>query len=173
LERRFYVSWPWQEHFVSEIKYLFTFSDTIIGKAKKILQEISVEVRKKYTQRDSVYIGVHVRRGDKVKSKYHVSDVQYFVKAMEFCQKQYHPKKCIFLVGSDIINWCKEHFKIPNIYYLSGSPSEDMATLTECNHTIISDGSFSIWTGFLTKGIVYGPRHMASEFQIYTNYVTL
>lgn len=101
-------------------------------------------------------IGVHLRRGDRGPGGSAFSpfsslpSVYYRQAASEF------PASANFLVFSDTpgdIAWCRKHLGLgdgTNVTFGDGSdPILDMFALTECDHVILSAGSFSWWAGYL------------------------
>jgi hypothetical protein len=93
------------------------------------------------------YVGIHVRRGDYVDSKFHVDLTQtnYYEKAIDlFPDKE-------FLVFSDDSAWCKKHFTSKNFQVVEGrSEVEDFNLLASCTEgNIIANSSFSWWAAYL------------------------
>ncbi|CAC5426854.1 FUT1_2 [Mytilus coruscus] len=106
--------------------------------------------------RDVTLVGVHVRRGDMVNHKfgYNIATPEYLTKAVQYFKSKY--KNVIFIISSQDIPWTKANMpNNTNVEYLT-SPKREIivATLTLCNHTITTVGSFSWWIGWLTGGEV-------------------
>ena len=55
-----------------------------------------------------------------------------------------------------IINPIMNH---PNNQISHFSIGHDLALMSLCNHTIISHGTFSFWSGYLAGGLVVRPEH--------------
>ncbi len=152
-----HYTWPW-EPYRSAIRHLFTFKDALQRKSKEILLQISKQYQIAAT--DFTFVGIHIRRGDKaatlkLQKEYRLPGSKWFVKAMDYYKHKYGEKKCIFVVGSDNIRWGKTNLNFSRVHFLTGqSGAQDMCTLIKCNHTIISEGTFSRWVGILTKGEV-------------------
>ena len=111
-----------------------------------------------------VHIGVHIRRGDML-SKIHadygytVVDKTYLRKAVTFYERKFRMKTIVFVVCSDDLRWAKANFP-PNSHHVIFCPGDkdhvDLAILSLCNHSIITTGTFSWWSGWLTGGhVVY------------------
>jgi len=88
---------------------------------------------------------VHVRRGDYLKFPRHhpLCSIDYYKKAMQ----QMDVEK--FMIFSDDIPWCKQHFH-GNVEFVEGNPCyTDLALMMSCDHHIIANSSFSWWGAWL------------------------
>ncbi len=150
-----------------EIKVTFQLHDDLTHKMSNFLNT-SPELG----GASCVKIGVHIRHGDKVinqtryKSPYHgynmpdVSDVKFVLKqvAIRFKDKCHR-----FVIASDSKQYCKEVYAGENVSFSPfESAIEDFALLGECDHIIITQGTFSWWAGwFVYKngGSVYYFKH--------------
>nr|XP_042898554.1 galactoside alpha-(1,2)-fucosyltransferase 2 [Parasteatoda tepidariorum] len=116
--------------------------------------------------RDSQILAeVHVRRGDYLSHSrggwlrgYEGREVdrEYFERAMEYFNFKYD--NVTFLAISDDRDWCRKNLTDLGIVTTPDSPSagHDLALLTECNHTIMSYGTYGFWGGYLGGGeVVY------------------
>ncbi|XP_064101886.1 galactoside 2-alpha-L-fucosyltransferase SEC1-like [Macrobrachium nipponense] len=72
--------------------------------------------------------------------------------------REKHPG-CRFLVSSDDLSFVKRSFgAYTDVLFTPGSVREvDMALLAFCDHSIITLGSFSFWSGYLCGGEVVYP----------------
>ena len=74
------------------------------------------------------------------------------------------PHDAIFVVFSDHIEWCKEHFSsIPRIFiYIEAETYyHDLYLMSMCTHNIIANSSFSWWGAYLNRNpnkIVVAPN---------------
>lgn len=98
-------------------------------------------------------IGVHIRRGDYLKSpayEFHgLCEVDYFRRAIEIMrQRQAAPR---FFVFSDDADWSSQHFKESDVIVTGGArtPNADLDLLASCKHHILSNSSFSWWGAYL------------------------
>ena len=98
-------------------------------------------------------VGVHVRRGDYLKTpayEFHgLCETDYFRRAIEIMRtRQADPT---FFVFSDDPDWCNEHFNEPDVIVASGArtPNADLDLLASCKHHILSNSSFSWWGAYL------------------------
>ena len=129
---------------IHEILQLFTLTDKYL--------KIANHTIRRHCPLNTTSIGVHVRRGD-ILHAYSYAPWSYFQQAMDFYRSKY--TKVHFFVASDDRKWCQSNFKnTPDVTFLSGDRFEDMAVLSECEHSIISVGTFSWWSGMLAKGTV-------------------
>jgi galactoside 2-L-fucosyltransferase 1/2 len=68
----------------------------------------------------------------------------------------------IFFVASDDLEWCKVNLKGADVVFSPGLPAEeDFATLVECDHIIISSGTFGWWAAWLNGGVVLYYKKLA------------
>lgn len=102
----------------------------------------------------TTFIGVHVRRGDYQKfrkTRYGDSLVtkDFYLNGMKWFKKKY--KKCVFLVVSDDMKWCRTNFGQESEAVMVGgsSPELDLAILSACNHSLVDYGTFSTWGAYL------------------------
>lgn len=64
------------------------------------------------------------------------------------------PRDAVFVVFSDRIEWCKEHFaSIPRtfIYIEAEAYYHDLYLMSMCTHNIIANSSFSWWGAYLNR----------------------
>ena len=117
-----------------------------------------------------VYIGIHVRRTDSLKAfieKYKLPELKpsYYLSAIDLYVNYFKSKKkLIFVVTSDDMKWVSDNLmprvKSVKVYPVPSSKLDgeissaatDLAVLASCNHTILSYGTFSFWSGFLAGG---------------------
>ncbi len=107
-------------------------------------------------------ISIHVRRGDyvnnlRIRHIYDVCTLDYYVRAIEELLRRY-PNARLFLFSDDV-NWVKCNmptFKnstlISAMKTISGEnlrPSQEMFLMSQCNHHIIANSSFSWWGAYL------------------------
>jgi galactoside 2-L-fucosyltransferase 1/2 len=73
------------------------------------------------------------------------------------------PSKVVYVVCSDDINWCRNYLKSANssrhvVFVSTQDPLVDMAVLAQCQHSIITVGTFGWWSAWLANGttVYYG-----------------
>lgn len=101
---------------------------------------------------------IHVRRDDYLKYPNHhpVLGMDYYEKAMELVGVNK------FLVFSDDIKWCKQHF-IGNQFEFSEGQHEvtDLSLQAKCEHNICGNSTFSWWASYLNNNpnkIIIAPQ---------------
>lgn len=109
--------------------------------------------------KEITYIGIHVRRGDMATKKMAekgriVAPASYIHAAMDYMRMRYTNIQFIFF--SDDIEWCKSHFGLlDNVHFSEGNSAEvDLVALGQCNHTIMTVGSYGWWGAWLAGGTV-------------------
>ena len=109
---------------------------------------------------NATFVGVHVRRGDYQKRWLEIFEgvpvnMEYFRQAVQYFRKKY--KNVIFVAISDDRSWCTENLSSQFGIYVpeaAPSPAHDLAILSNCNHTIMTYGTFGFWGGYLAGGEV-------------------
>lgn len=127
-----------------EILELFSPSDDIIYYINNKYREFNLKE----------CVAVHVRRGNYL----HLSHIHppcsldYYYKSIE------HFKNKIFLIFSDDINYCKQHF-VGNKYKFIENELDiiDLYLMSMCSHNVISNSTFSWWGAWLNNNntIIY------------------
>ncbi|CAG5116811.1 unnamed protein product, partial [Candidula unifasciata] len=159
-----YLQSFWYFFLVSdEVRQEFTFHDSIANAAANILHDVG----EKYNF--TMTVGVHVRRTDFLTKKlqrlgYAAPDKSYFMKAFSLMKSKFPGRKISFLVASDDLPWCEENLSGNNVIIMpKASPAVHMATLSSCDHVIISGGSYGWWSGWLANGyVIYFTGYMRS-----------
>ena len=98
--------------------------------------------------------GIHVRRTDYENSWDHhiLMGLDWYERAINYVNDT------DYLVCSDDIEWCKEHFQGPQFRFSEGTTDfEDWQTLIGCDSLILSNSTFSWWTGYLSSARVVCP----------------
>lgn len=91
---------------------------------------------------------IHVRRTDYLVHTgcYNILDMKYYEKAMELANT---PK---YLVFSDDIKWCQEHFVGNNFEFSEGNSTVvDFSIMIKCKNNIIANSSYSWWAAWLNS----------------------
>ena len=113
-------------------------------------------------------VSVHIRRGDfdkdPVTTDYHGTlDISYYNTAIELIRSKI--PNATFYFFSDNIDWVKETLSIPNAAFVSGNITknhiEDLYLMSQCQHNIIANSSFSWWGAWLNNNpekIVIAPQ---------------
>ncbi|XP_071138745.1 galactoside alpha-(1,2)-fucosyltransferase 1-like [Mytilus edulis] len=154
-------SWKYFYEFRNELRKQLTFRRHIQIEAehniRQIMQKINEESRKVVT-----LVGVHIRLGDifissRLKQNgFVIATPEYLSKSVDYFLSKY--RNVLFLVTSQNMTWAKanmpRHVKNKVEYIDSPKWEVIVATLSLCDHTITTVGSFSWWIGWLTGGEV-------------------
>ncbi|NP_001075871.1 galactoside alpha-(1,2)-fucosyltransferase 2 [Oryctolagus cuniculus] len=161
-------SWTFYHHLRHEILREFTLHDHVREEAQAFLRGLRVN-----GSRPSTFVGVHVRRGDYVRVmpqvwKGVVADRGYLEQALDWFRAPTAPP--VFVVTSNGMAWCRENIDASrgDVVFagngLEGSPAKDFALLTQCNHTVMTIGTFGFWAAYLTGGdTVYLANYTAPD----------
>lgn len=113
-------------------------------------------------------ISLHIRRGDYITNPnawaYHgIPDLKYYQKSISYIYSK--TKDPYFFVFSDDISWCKKNFKlIKKCTFVEDNDSkayEDIRLMSNCNHNIVANSSFSWWGAWLNDNknkIIIAPK---------------
>ena len=148
----YFQAWTYFTNIPETIRKAFTIRSEYLNQAKTFVgrkQEESLTL-----------VGIHVRRGD-VLSKgeqdagFTVADKHYISEAMKFYRNRCDLVR--FIVCSDDVEWSRSNIEGSDVVF---SPFQeaiiDMAIMSLCDHTIITSGTFSWWSGWLSGGqVVY------------------
>ncbi|CAF3262754.1 unnamed protein product [Rotaria sp. Silwood2] len=102
----------------------------------------------------TTWIGIHIRRDDFISLNYSSTD-EYLFAAIDYYTLHY--SNVHFIVASDDKSYCKRLFRHRSNIYItpsSFSMGDDLITLSLCEHSIITGGTFGWWTGYLANGEV-------------------
>ncbi|CAF1046605.1 unnamed protein product [Adineta steineri] len=143
----------WQVHkyfidHMEQIKQQLRFKRSILDRVNSFLD-------KNINKNVSTSVGIHIRRGDFLGMR-RVSSDKYIFNAMSYFLLKYH--SVIFVITSDDKQYCRKSFGEKNNVLVtpdSFSAVDDLATLTLCNHTILTVGTFGWWGGFLSHNRVH------------------
>lgn len=138
----------------------FSFKQHIRMKAKFIFERVTTEYNNAIDSKWQ-FVGVHVRRGDKIdirkndkRSGIKVATKEYLSKAVDWYESMY--TNVFFVVISDDMLWTKKN--MPGnikVKYIENNPPEiDLAIITMCDHFIMTVGTFGWWAGWLIGGNV-------------------
>lgn len=127
---------------------------------KRIFETKNRELDKKY--KDIIFnnsvCAIHVRAGDYIyKSRHHTNlPLDYYWESIGLMDEQTHVD--YYLVFSNDINWCKEHFRGSRFLFSDTKQEEpqgnsfatfDMYLQSFCSHNIIANSTFSWWAAYL------------------------
>ena len=140
---------------------------------------IKAEEYLKQIKQAKASVSLHVRRTDYVTNaaanEHHgICSLMYYEKAIEFLVNKF--SGTTFFIFSDDIDWCKENLKIkqPVIYIEGLEDYEDLYLMSQCQHNIIANSSFSWWGAWLNENedkIVIAPTKWANVKNIHKDIV--
>jgi galactoside 2-L-fucosyltransferase 1/2 len=144
LVKSYLQSFKYFEAIKEDIQSIFRVKEDILERVKPFLQSLDKRI----------LVGIHVRRGDMTQQAYMKAPlVEFYAKAIKYFRNKYDRNNLMFLVVSDDQIWCRDQDVFrdqPDIVFLPGKePSEDMASLMECQHLVISAGTFGWWAAWL------------------------
>ena len=144
----YFQSYKYFEHCKEDIKKLFIFRP----QSEKI-----------------GYVSIHIRRGDYLNlgDFHHNLSLDYYKNAIDYFSG-YN-----FLVFSDDIEWCKSQFKGDNFEFVEGKDDyEDLILMSECEHNIIANSTFSWWAAYLNsnpnKIVTYPDKWFGNHYDKFT-----
>lgn len=137
----FFQSELYFKHIENDIKNLFVFNKNIQEQSNLILKE----------KKKAKLVSVHVRRSDYLglQHQYNLLDIKYYQQSINMFDDDIYQ----YLIFSDDINSCKEIFgENELIDYIEGNNQYvDLCLMTQCDHNIISNSTFSWWGAYLNK----------------------
>ena len=142
----YFQSYKYFSNIEGKLRKYFTFKNEVQQVAKQFL----------HGTEDFVRVGVHIRRGDYMKNKtrkygFTVATKEYLTQAVDYFNKRYN--KVIYVVCSNDKQWSRDNFPVNNTLFSHYEDGRvDLAILSQCNHTIMTVGSFSWWAAWLANG---------------------
>lgn len=103
-----------------------------------------------------VSVSVHIRRGDYVSDKsayttHGVCSLDYYFTALTYFDEHY--PEADFYIFSDDIDWVKHNLKVKRAHYIISQQKrfagEDIYLMSQCDHNIVANSSFSWWGAWL------------------------
>ena len=122
-------------------------------------------------------IGVHIRRGDFLNSKYSrefgtFSTNEYYLQAISYMKEKF--PDALFCFFSNDIQWVKENIKTDKAIYIEKNMFAnyqnwyDMFLMSECKHNIIPNSTFGWWGAWLNRNsekIVIAPKKWRTRWE--------
>ena len=126
---------------------------------------------------NNISVSIHIRRGDYLSSTTHTAlDQSYYKEAINIVNDRINNP--VFFVFSDDIDWCKSNLNLKDAYYVDnnfeGKSYVDMQLMSNCNHNIIANSSFSWWGAWLNDSndkIVISPKVWLPKLKILSSNV--
>ena len=129
----------------------------------------TASITSKKIKEDQSSISLHVRRGDyishPVSRQYNgTCSLEYYTKALELIVSKIGRDITVFIFSDDI-EWVKKNMPLPYRAEYVSSPDipdyEELILMSQCQHNIIANSSFSWWGAWLNKNpdkIVIAPK---------------
>ena len=158
----YYQSWKYFQNYSADVRAMLTFKKHIADAARRYLDELR-QRHAAHTDTSPLLIGVHVRRGDIAdasagfnKVGYTTPTAKYYTKAMTYFKDIFAGKSLIFVVCTNDANWTREHLSSISGLHIAITQNDqglDLAILSQCDHVIMSVGTFSWWAAWLANGV--------------------
>lgn len=146
-------SWKYFHRIDSVIRREFTFPQPVRNRTQQQLRKLT-EGRE-----NVIKIGVHVRRGDRVGKRivghFQLPRLSYYQRAADYFRSKY--RDVIFIVVTTDRQWCQKLLEMKDFVLADDAPTQEhLSLLTQCDHVIVSIGTFGWWGGYLGGGdVVY------------------
>ena len=153
-----FQSWKFFQHVESDLRAQLVFNDPLRRQAQQILQD----TRQGGTDAPPTFVGVHIRRADFLMEKHQkggfiVSNTTYIRRAMRFYEERF--QNIVYVVCTDDKQWALTNVRSERhtvVYSQMSDSASDLCLLSSCNHSIITSGTYSWWSAWLTGGqVVY------------------
>jgi galactoside 2-L-fucosyltransferase 1/2 len=167
----FRQSWKYFAPIEGIIREHFQFTEYYSTKAQNFLRDIAI----KENYKQPLFVGVHIRAGDLLQHSYFGSIAHavhrgaFFKRAHDYFTSKYEGSELIFIICGDQPDYAKSLWPFNSSYSVPNEVSDgslfvDMASLSLCNHTIITWGSFGWWSAWLAGGDVIYSRELVESY---------
>lgn len=132
------------EGYFQSYKYFDHIQEEIIKMFSPDIKDIKY-VQTKYNVGKGI-VSLHVRRGNytNLSDYHHNLNLNYYLNAIDYFENK------SFLVCSDDIEWCREHFKGDRFQFIEEEQDYiDLYAMSLCEHHIIANSTFSWWAAYL------------------------
>ena len=145
--------WQSEKYFENNQKNIFKDLQLIAPQSKK-----NIKTLENISKTNSV--SLHIRRGDYVTNsaynmKHGTCSLDYYKKSVDYLSKSLNKNFTIFAFSDDP-EWVFKNLKLPmDIQFIEHNSSkknyEDLRLMSQCNHNIIANSSFSWWGAWLNR----------------------
>ena len=145
--------WQSEKYFENNQKKIFKDLQIIALQSKK-----NIKISENISKTNSV--SLHIRRGDYVTNysynmKHGTCSLDYYKRSVDYLSKSLNKNFTIFAFSDDP-EWVFKNLKLPmDIQFIEHNSSkknyEDLRLMSQCNHNIIANSSFSWWGAWLNK----------------------
>ena len=146
----------------------FRFNSKLMHKVRSFFSSLSAK-----HGRNSIFIGIHVRRTDQIRhNRFWFSaepvTAAYYRRAMEHFGLLF--PNIVFVLASDDMDWCEKNIRSVDesmpVAFVEGKGRDfDFAVLSNCNHSIVSVGTFGYFSAYFAGGIVIAPKVISEDPQ--------
>ena len=152
------------KQYLDTLRTVFKLREEYQDRAQAFLDQ--VKIKSKFS--NPTFVSIHNRRGDyQFAIKTYGGKIvgrKYFELALEIFRKNI--ENVVFVVVSDDIKWAKKNIVGDDIFYSADDDSEeavgtDLAIMANCNHTIMTYGTFGMWGAVLANGKVVAADNAA------------
>lgn len=114
-------------------------------------------------------VAIHLRRTDYIDiPEFNTYGLDYYYNAIKYIESICGP--CKVFVFSDDIEWCRQNINFADVVFVDGNQGDDywqdMYLMTQCNHNVIANSTFSWWGAYLNRHedkIVIAPRQWTTD----------
>lgn len=139
----------------------FAAIENVLQQELRLKKHFSVSAKQWHEKikKSTPSISIHIRRGDyvsnqKVRTNFGPCPIDYYERAIEKIDTDV--SNGTYFVFSDDLEWVRENLPLPTTrtYYVTGSDIEaveEMVLMSQCDHNIIANSSFSWWGAWLNQ----------------------
>lgn len=149
----FLQSWKYFAGYESTLRAELQLKVNLVRFSQNQIQQIRSHFKMAYP---GTLIAVHIRLGDKGTKKasnrgIQIAPVASIKKSMDYFRRTF--SNVTFIVASDDLDWCRKNFIDNDVYVLSDMDAvKHFAILTQCQHTIMTVGTFGWWVAWMVGG---------------------
>jgi hypothetical protein len=143
----FWQNWKYLNKVENEIREKFVFNLPLGYENNIFLEKIIA----------SNAVSIHIRRGDYLFDEFSelnvINSLNYYNNAIKYCKE--HLNAPTFFIFSDDLPWARQNFQDNDFVFVEGNKNKyaylDMFLMSQCNHNIISNSTFSFWGAWLNE----------------------
>ena len=141
---------------VSVGAYLQSFKYFANNHSKLPFQLSTAEWGRQWVLERKINAGIHIRRGDYLTDGYHADllpPLNFYAAAIQHLRTLTKNENLAFFVSSDDLPWVRSQSLFSSMIVTEDNRSaeEDMSILAACRHMILSAGTFSWWSAYLSE----------------------
>lgn len=123
---------------------------------KSVCRLKAIEFIRQVSKPGWINVCAHIRRGDMASHTasefgYAIADLNFIQNSFKFYKTKF--KQVQFIIVSDGMSWCKQNIREPNVVFSPfNDVGSDLALMTQCDHAIVTSGTFGWWGAWLAGG---------------------